>query len=114
MARLPWYAFLYRLFGAQGTFWLWVLCIVALWWTAKPTLLRLTKERGPVHQHRAAPVQQVGQFLAESDPRRAALALAWQVLWVALILKLAAAVFRRSVLKSGPSRRRFWQRKSQA
>ena len=29
-------------------------------------------------------------------------ALAWQVLWVALILKLAAAMFRRSVLKSGP------------
>jgi len=42
------------------------------------------------------------------------LALAWQVLWVAMILKLASAVFRRSVLKSGPSRRRFWHRKSKA
>lgn len=39
------------------------------------------------------------------------LALAWQAIWVALILRLAAAVFRRSVLKSGKSRRRFWQRK---
>lgn len=38
-------------------------------------------------------------------------ALAWQVLWVALILKLAAAIFRRSVLKSGPSRRWPWQRR---
>jgi ABC-2 type transport system permease protein len=38
------------------------------------------------------------------------LALGWQALWVALILKIAAAVFRRSVLKSGPSRRRWWQR----
>ena len=40
------------------------------------------------------------------------LALAWQALWVALILKFAAAVFRRSVLKSGPSRRRWWRRKA--
>ena len=40
------------------------------------------------------------------------LALAWQALWVGLILRVAAAVFRRSVLKSGKSGRRFWQRKS--
>ena len=33
-----------------------------------------------------------------------ALALLWQALWVALILKMAAAIFRRSVLKSGRSR----------
>ena len=33
------------------------------------------------------------------------IALVWQVLWVAIILKLAAAIFRRSVLKSGPTRR---------
>ncbi len=39
------------------------------------------------------------------------LALVWQGLWVALILKMASAVFRRSVLKSGKSRRRWWQRK---
>ncbi|MEO6580099.1 MAG: ABC transporter permease, partial [Sphingomicrobium sp.] len=30
------------------------------------------------------------------------LALAWQILWVALILRIAAKLFRRSVLKSGP------------
>ena len=42
------------------------------------------------------------------------LAFAWQVLWVALILKLAAAIFRRSVLKSGPARRWPWQRKKLA
>jgi ABC-2 type transport system permease protein len=40
------------------------------------------------------------------------LALVWQGLWVALILKFAAAIFRRSVLKSGKSRRWFWRRKS--
>ena len=37
-------------------------------------------------------------------------ALGWQALWVAVILRTAGAVFRRSVLKSGKSRRRFWQR----
>jgi ABC-2 type transport system permease protein len=39
-------------------------------------------------------------------------ALLWQGLWVALILKVAAAIFRRSVLKSGKSRRRWWQRRT--
>ena len=38
-------------------------------------------------------------------------AVVWQALWVALILKFAAAIFRRSVLKSGKSSRRWWQRK---
>ena len=41
-------------------------------------------------------------------------AFVWQVIWVALILKVAAAIFRRSVLKSGPSRRWFWQRRKTA
>ena len=40
------------------------------------------------------------------------IALIWQGLWVALILKGAAAIFRRSVLKSGKSRRRWWKRKA--
>jgi len=39
------------------------------------------------------------------------LALSWQALWVALILKLAAAIFRRSVLKSGKAWRWPWQKK---
>jgi ABC-2 type transport system permease protein len=38
-------------------------------------------------------------------------ALAWQAIWVALILRIAASVFRRSVLKSGKSRRHWWQRR---
>jgi ABC-2 type transport system permease protein len=41
-------------------------------------------------------------------------AFAWQALWVALILKFAAAMFRSSVLKSGPSRRWPWQKKKAA
>jgi ABC-2 type transport system permease protein len=35
-------------------------------------------------------------------------AIAWQVLWVALILKLGASMFRKTVLKSGP-RTRWWR-----
>jgi len=38
-------------------------------------------------------------------------AVVWQALWVALILKVAAAIFRRSVLKSGKSSSRWWRRK---
>lgn len=37
------------------------------------------------------------------------LALLWQALWVAVILRLASGLFRRSVLKSGPQRR-WWRR----
>jgi ABC-2 type transport system permease protein len=36
-------------------------------------------------------------------------AIGWQILWVALILRVAARIFRRSVLKSGPARP-FWRR----
>jgi ABC-2 type transport system permease protein len=39
------------------------------------------------------------------------LALGWQALWVALILRVASRVFRRSVLKSGKRFRWPWQRK---
>jgi ABC-2 type transport system permease protein len=40
-------------------------------------------------------------------------AIGWQALWLVLILRVAAAYFRRSVLKSGPRRRWPWQRRSQ-
>jgi ABC-2 type transport system permease protein len=40
-------------------------------------------------------------------------AIAWQILWVALILRVAAGIFRRSVLKSGPARS-FWRRSAKA
>jgi len=40
------------------------------------------------------------------------IALVWQILWVALILRLAARLFRRSVLKSGPAFRWPWQKKA--
>ena len=41
------------------------------------------------------------------------IAIVWQALWVALILRLASRLFRRSVLNSGP-RRRWWRKKAAA
>jgi ABC-2 type transport system permease protein len=41
-------------------------------------------------------------------------ALLWQAMWVALILRIAARLFRRSVLKSGPVFRWPWQRRATA
>jgi ABC-2 type transport system permease protein len=38
------------------------------------------------------------------------LAIAWQALWVGLIVILSARLFRRTVLKSGPVRRSWWRR----
>jgi ABC-2 type transport system permease protein len=40
------------------------------------------------------------------------LAIAWQLAWVAVIIRLASRLFRRTVLKSGPVRRRWWRRAS--
>jgi ABC-2 type transport system permease protein len=42
------------------------------------------------------------------------LALAWQGLWVALIIRFAARRFRTGVLKSGAQGKPFWRRKSAA
>ena len=39
------------------------------------------------------------------------LGIAWQALWVALILRIGAKLFRKTVLKSGP-RTRWWKRKT--
>ena len=39
------------------------------------------------------------------------LAIAWQALWVALILRMGSRLFRKTVLKSGP-RTRWWKRKA--
>ena len=37
-------------------------------------------------------------------------AIAWQALWIGLIVAISARLFRRTVLKSGPARRRWWKR----
>jgi ABC-2 type transport system permease protein len=38
------------------------------------------------------------------------IALAWQTFWVAMIVIVSARLFRRTVLKSGPVKRRWWRR----
>jgi len=38
------------------------------------------------------------------------LAILWQALWVGLIISISARLFRRTVLKSGPARRRWWKK----
>lgn len=39
--RPPWYAFLYTLLGAHGTFWLWIVAIITLWWTSHDAFLAM-------------------------------------------------------------------------
>jgi ABC-2 type transport system permease protein len=39
-------------------------------------------------------------------------AIAWQLAWVAVIIRVASRLFRRNVLKSGPVRRRWWRKAS--
>jgi ABC-2 type transport system permease protein len=41
-------------------------------------------------------------------------ALAWEGIWVALIVRISAGIFRRTVLKSGPNRRPWWSRSKPA
>ena len=38
------------------------------------------------------------------------LAIVWQGIWIAIVVSLSARLFRRTVLKSGPVKRRWWKR----
>lgn len=40
------------------------------------------------------------------------IAVIWELLWVGLIIRIAAGLFRKTVLKSGPARRGFWRIKA--
>ena len=62
----------------------------------------------------SSPFAMIGRAAEQGALWPHALALVWQALWVALILKFAAAIFRRSVLKSGKSGRRWWRPKQAA
>jgi hypothetical protein len=51
----PWYSFLYRWLGAHGTFWLWLIAPLALWWTFEPAMIRLANRKPhPVEIHSVA------------------------------------------------------------
>jgi ABC-2 type transport system permease protein len=58
----------------------------------------------------SSPFSMIGRAAEQPAIWPHALALLWQALWVVLILRASAALFRRSVLKSGPGFRWPWQR----
>jgi ABC-2 type transport system permease protein len=62
----------------------------------------------------SSPFAMLGRAAEQSALWPHLLALAWQAVWVAIILHAAAGLFRRSVLKSGPSFRWPWQRRPAA
>jgi ABC-2 type transport system permease protein len=39
-------------------------------------------------------------------------AILWQALWIAIVVYVSARLFRRTVLKSGPVKRRWWKKAS--
>ncbi|QNM81742.1 ABC transporter permease [Sphingomonas sabuli] len=41
-----------------------------------------------------------------------ALAIAWQILWIGIVIVISARLFRKTVLKSGPVKRSWWRRAS--
>ena len=57
----------------------------------------------------SSPFVMIARAAEDSDLWPHVIAIVWQVLWVALILRVAARIFRRSVLKSGPARS-MWRR----
>jgi ABC-2 type transport system permease protein len=61
----------------------------------------------------SSPLTMVARAAEQPGWGQHVIALAWQALWVAIILKLGASLFRKTVLKSGP-RTRWWKRKSVA
>ncbi len=59
----------------------------------------------------SSPFSMIGRAAEQSAIWPHAAALLWQALWVVIILRASASLFRRSVLKSGPGFRWPWQRK---
>jgi ABC-2 type transport system permease protein len=53
----------------------------------------------------SSPMAMLARAAEEPDWWPHAAALLWQALWVALILRVGAQMFRKTVLKSGPRRR---------
>ena len=39
-------------------------------------------------------------------------AIVWQALWIGIVVYVSARLFRRTVLKSGPVKRRWWKKAS--
>ena len=58
----------------------------------------------------SSPLAMVGRAAQEPGIAAHLAGIAWQMLWIGLILRLGAALFRKTVLKSGP-RARWWRLK---
>jgi ABC-2 type transport system permease protein len=59
----------------------------------------------------SSPLVMLARAAQQPDWRPHIAAIAWQILWVVVILRMGAKLFRRTVLKSGP-RRPWWKFKS--
>lgn len=60
----------------------------------------------------SSPLVMVARAAERPDIWPHVVAFAWQALWIGLIVLVSARLFRRTVLKSGPARRRWWKRAS--
>ena len=60
----------------------------------------------------SSPLVMIARAAEEPELWPHLVAIAWQALWVGLIVVVSARLFRRTVLKSGPTRRRWWRRAS--
>jgi ABC-2 type transport system permease protein len=56
----------------------------------------------------SSPLVMVARAAQQADLMPHLIAVAWQLLWVAVILRVGARMFRKTVLKSGP-RMKFWR-----
>lgn len=62
----------------------------------------------------SSPMAMIARAAEQSEIWPHLLALGWQMLWVALILRFGAKLFRKTVLKSGPRAKKWrWPRRSQ-
>jgi ABC-2 type transport system permease protein len=61
----------------------------------------------------SSPLVMLGRAAMEPDWWPHLAAIAWQTLWVTVILRVGARMFRKTVLKSGP-RRKWWRRGTRA
>ena len=59
----------------------------------------------------SSPLAMVARAAQQPDLWPHVAAIAWQMLWVAVILRLGSGLFRKTVLKSGPSRK-WWRSKA--
>ena len=62
----------------------------------------------------SSPLVMVARAAQQPDLMPHLVAIAWQLLWVAAILMIGARMFRKTVLKSWPSKSRKWWRFSRA